>query len=175
MKALIALASIALISAPANASTLTEFRGYFSAAAKADTSVVSEEDLMGGKTKHALLISSENAVRNSIGRNKTVSLVLRCNYNGKGFQAFVSTPTYNARNILVKTRWDQGKVTSGNWNRGARGTSFFHPRSSSFLTELLNSDTLTFSWNPYQRSSEAARWNLSAVKSDIESIKSLCH
>ena len=88
----------------------------------------SDVDHLTGSTIHTLIIPSDTTVSNSIGSQKTVSLIFRCKA-GK-FDGYVFTPTYNGLNFrrdpVVATRWGNGKVTTGTWGTNRSGDAFFH-------------------------------------------------
>ena len=152
----------------------TAFAALAFVAAPVQASISSESDLMGGKAKHLYVIESTTTVNDSIGRDKTVGLGIRCNYNNKGLEAVILTPTYNGRNNRVSTRWNQERPSNGRWSRATSGKGFFHSSPKSFLSELLSNNTLAFAWTPYNRAQVAAKWDLTSAKSDLKTIKSLC-
>ena len=136
----------------------------------------SDVDHLTGSSTHTLIIPSDTTVANSIGSQKTVSLVFRCKA-GK-FDGYVFTPTYNGLHFrsdpVVATRWGNGKVTTGTWNTNKGGDAFFHRNPTSFLREAASNSTFVFGWQPYGRTTTSAKWDLSKHRSDFTELKRLC-
>ena len=95
MKLLTAFAALTLIAAPSHALTNQdmqqagkEFAEWYVSQPKDPNSwITTDENIMGGKSKHLLTILSTNTVRNSIGTEKHVAIGIRCNYSGNGLEA----------------------------------------------------------------------------------------
>ena len=142
----------------------------------ANARVKTTEDVMTGVSRHVLTIDSNTTVANSIGIQKTATIIIRC--KGTELDAYVHTPTYNGifyrSNPVVSTRWDGGKITSGSWGASKDGDAMFHPRPASFIGELAAAKTFVFGWQPYSTQRVAARWNLQHHKADIQKISRLC-
>ena len=102
----------------------------------AQAGVKTTEDVMTGVSRHVLAIDSNTTVANSIGIQKSATIIIRC--KGTELDAYVHTPTYNGifyrSNPVVSTRWDGGKITSGSWGASKGGDAI---RSTHALQVLL--------------------------------------
>ena len=145
-------------------------------AAPAHAGVKTTEDVMTGVSRHVLQIESDTTVSNSIGAQKTATIVLRC--EGGSTDAYVWTPTYNGLSYRskprVQTRWDGGKITTGSWGASKSGDAMFHPNPKSFIGELLAAKQFVFGWEPYSTQPVAARWDLQKHKADLTKMSRLC-
>ena len=145
-------------------------------AAPAQAGVKTTEDVMTGVSRHVLAIESDTTVSNSIGAQKTATIILRC--EGGSTDAYVWTPTYNGLSYRsrprVQTRWDGGKITTGSWGASKSGDAMFHPNPKSFIGELVAAKEFVFGWEPYSTQPVAARWNLQKHKADLNKISRLC-
>ena len=97
-------------------------------AAPTQAGVKTTEDVMAGTSRHVLAIDSDSTVANSIGAQKTATIILRC--EGGSTDAYMWTPTYKGLSYRarprVQTRWDGGKITSGSWGASTSGDAMFH-------------------------------------------------
>ena len=143
---------------------------------QAKAAVKTESNVLTGSAKHTLIIESSTTVANSIGTQKTASIVIRC--ESGTVDAYIFTPTYNGISFRTKprvsTRWDGGKITSGSWNASKGGDAIFHPRPKSFIGELNTANTFVFGWQPYSTTPVATQWDLASHKADIKKISELC-
>lgn len=137
--------------------------------------VKSTQNVLTNVSKHVLAIESSTTVANSIGVQKTATIILRC--EGRQFDAYIWTPTWNGVKDLgrVHTRWDDGKITSGFWSTSTDYKSYFHSRPASFVGELASNKMFVFGWEPRSTQPVAARWDLNQHKNDILEIKRLCN
>lgn len=133
-----------------------------------------KEDLMTDNKTIYFFITSENTVRNSIGQEESGLLMIKCENGNPSF--LMDTPTFNTeRNIGV--RWDKEKASYSDWSKSADGTAFFHRNPKTFINEMKERDYLTLAWTPYQRATEAFKYDLNSQnwKQDIEqAIKDGC-
>ena len=125
-----------------------------------------EDDLMLDIKKISIIESSLTETPNIIGISERSYLQIRC--EGEKVESYISTPIYNASNNNVGLRWNSDKPVYKRWNESTSGTAFFAPNPKVFISKILNSDTLVFQWEPYQKQKQATKFNLGDLKEKIK-------
>lgn len=132
-----------------------------------------DEDLINGVNRHVLMIDSENAVSNNIGRDDTATLVVRCKGGSADF--YLWTPTFNGlRNSQVAVRWSAEDISNQYWNQGTGGKTFFSKTPKKFLDLTTQRDQLILGWEPYGKTQVAAKFDLAKHRSDLLKMKEIC-
>jgi len=125
-----------------------------------------EDDLMLDIKKISVIESSLTETPNIIGTLERSFIQIRC--EGQKLESYISTPTYNGSNNNVGLRWNSDKPIYKRWNESTSGTAFFAPNPRNFISKILESDTLVFQWEPYQKQKQATKFNLSNLKEKIK-------
>ena len=125
-----------------------------------------EDDLMLDIKKISIIESSLTETPNIIGISERSYLQIRC--EGEKVESYISTPTYNGSNNNVGLRWNSDKPVYKRWNESTSGTAFFVPNPKVFISKILESDTLVFQWEPYQKQKQATKFRLSDLKEKIK-------
>ena len=133
-----------------------------------------EDDLMLDQKKISIIESSITETYNSINMPERSYLQIRC--EGEKIESYISTPTYNASNNNVGIRWNTDKPIYKSWNESTSGTALFAPNPKKFISKILESETLVFQWEPYQKQKQATKFNLSDLKEKIkEAVEEGCN
>jgi hypothetical protein len=133
----------------------------------------SDIDLMTDEIKHAIYFDSSTTAANSIGVEEEATIYIRCNVKNEkivSFKSYIKTPTYNGSSTSVAVRWDKGEPLRTRWSGSASDTAFFAPKPKDFVNQLYNSDSLVFQWTPYNRVATAVKFDLGALKQDIDQM-----
>lgn len=146
--------------------------GIFTPQAALASEIEVEKDELTGEEQHLLLIKSENVVRNSIGAEKNVSLIIRCSPSDSDL--YIATPTYNGLSKTVYIRWNEGPIETQYWGRGTRGDAFFSQTPRAFLKKMTENETLVIGWTPYSSTRVAARYALAEHKENMIKMNSFC-
>ena len=140
--------------------------------ASAAAEIEVEKDELTGEEQHLLLIKSDNQVRNSIGIDKNVSLIVRCSPSESDL--YIATPTYNGRSKTVYIRWSDGPIETQYWGRGTGGDAFFSQTPRAFLKKMIENESVVIGWQPYSSTRVAARYALAQHKENMAKMATFC-
>ena len=133
-----------------------------------------EESKMDGTTNLHFSTPSLGTLSNSIGTQKSATLVLRCNQ--RKTEAFIIWPCYigSRDGKQVEAKLDDGKIEKKIWSPSSDGTAVFRPKPVDWIKSMSGGKKLFVRLAAYQHIPEEVEFDITGIDTVADEIAKIC-